>query len=206
MPSEKIIISLLSALAHYHHPVCQQRNQFLAQQQKNWQNAAVLLALIPIHERWHIMLTQRSRHLRHHSGQIALAGGKQDRHDADLTATALREAYEETHAPHHIWHTFHAMPPFYSPTGFAVYPIPAYCNNLPDLYANPNEVAEIFYLPLSFALNLHNYQHRPTHFHNQILPIPALPYLHHDIWGLTATILYTLANCAHEQAIDIHLL
>ncbi|KAI8849862.1 hypothetical protein BC829DRAFT_177121 [Chytridium lagenaria] len=38
---------------------------------------------------------QRSSHLRTHGGEVALPGGKKDPEDADLIATALREANEE---------------------------------------------------------------------------------------------------------------
>ena len=38
-----------------------------------------------------ILLTRRADSLRHHTGQIALAGGRRDAQDPNLTATALRE-------------------------------------------------------------------------------------------------------------------
>ena len=39
-----------------------------------------------------LILTKRSSALKHHPGQIAFPGGKQDEGDADVTAAALREA------------------------------------------------------------------------------------------------------------------
>ena len=41
-----------------------------------------------------VILTKRSAKLKHHPGQIAFAGGKQDADDADAIAAALREARE----------------------------------------------------------------------------------------------------------------
>lgn len=43
-----------------------------------------------------VLLIQRALTLRHHAGQIAFPGGGREPGDADLTATALREANEET--------------------------------------------------------------------------------------------------------------
>ncbi|MFH5822131.1 NUDIX hydrolase [Georgenia sp. AZ-5] len=42
-----------------------------------------------------LFLVQRSPHLRHHPGQIALPGGRAEPGDGDLANTALREAHEE---------------------------------------------------------------------------------------------------------------
>ena len=42
-----------------------------------------------------LYLTTRSSALKHHPGQIAFPGGKQDDGDADIISAALREAKEE---------------------------------------------------------------------------------------------------------------
>ena len=42
-----------------------------------------------------IVLTRRNAHLNHHAGQVSLPGGRADPQDADIVATALREAQEE---------------------------------------------------------------------------------------------------------------
>ncbi len=53
--------------------------------------------LMPIVERPSptLLFTRRAGHLTTHSGQVAFPGGKREATDADLYATALREAQEE---------------------------------------------------------------------------------------------------------------
>ncbi len=42
-----------------------------------------------------LLFTRRAWHLRSHSGEVCFPGGRRDPDDADLVATALREAHEE---------------------------------------------------------------------------------------------------------------
>ena len=54
--------------------------------------------LIPIYENkngYYIVLTKRTQDVMYHKGQISFPGGAYDKDDGDLTATALREAFEE---------------------------------------------------------------------------------------------------------------
>lgn len=169
-----------------------ERNQLVTAQTAK--EAAVLVG-IALHEgAWQILLTKRAETLRQHTGQIAFAGGRKDAQDDSLTATALREAYEETAIPIAAWQTFAPLPFYDTPSGYRVTPVPAICTQPVNPKANPDEVAEIFYLPLDFALNLQNYTFRQLHHNNQTLALPALPFRHYDIWGLTAIILYGLAE------------
>jgi 8-oxo-dGTP pyrophosphatase MutT (NUDIX family) len=58
-------------------------------------DAAVLLALYGWPEQPGLIFTERRADLRRHAGEISFPGGRQDPDDADLAATALREAEEE---------------------------------------------------------------------------------------------------------------
>ena len=169
-----------------------ERNQLVIP--KTVKEAAVLVGIVLHEGAWQILLTKRAETLRQHTGQIAFAGGRKDVQDDSLTATALREAYEETAIPIATWQTFAPLPFYDTPSGYRVTPVPAVCTQPVNPKANPDEVAEIFYLPLDFALNLQNYTFRQLHHNNQTLALPALPFRHYDIWGLTAIILYGLAE------------
>ena len=66
----------------------EERNRFVRQEGKT---AAVLLAVVRREGQWQILLTRRADTLRHHTGQIAFAGGRSDEGDKDFIVTALRE-------------------------------------------------------------------------------------------------------------------
>src|ERR671914_527550 len=52
--------------------------------------------LVPLHgDPLTAVFTERRADLRRHAGEISFPGGRQDDSDADLAATALREAQEE---------------------------------------------------------------------------------------------------------------
>src|SRR5512147_1452782 len=57
--------------------------------------AAVLVPLLPVDGVLHVLFTRRAASLPHHQGQVAFPGGTMHPEDADLEATALREADEE---------------------------------------------------------------------------------------------------------------
>ncbi len=58
--------------------------------------AAVLFPIVARRPEVTVLLTQRTEHLAVHAGQIAFPGGRVDDADANVVATALREAQEET--------------------------------------------------------------------------------------------------------------
>src|ERR1700710_1754038 len=57
--------------------------------------SAVLVALFGWPERPGLIFTERRADLRRHAGEVSFPGGRPDPEDADLSATALREAEEE---------------------------------------------------------------------------------------------------------------
>ncbi|WP_373741108.1 CoA pyrophosphatase [Neisseria sp.] len=191
MNTDRLVLFLQQAAAIPLESETQRLNMFEHSASKE---AAVLIGIVAKQSGWHILLTRRADNLRHHSGQISFAGGRMDVSDDTPETCALRETYEETGIPAEAWQTFPALPCLATPSGYRVHPVPALCRHNPPVFPNPDEVAEIIYLPLDDALDLARYTSRTAVHRGQTLHTPQLPYLNHDIWGLTALILKGLAE------------
>jgi 8-oxo-dGTP pyrophosphatase MutT (NUDIX family) len=86
-------------------------------------DAAVLVALYVDAGRVHAVFTKRRDDLRRHPGEISFPGGRHDDTDADLQATALREAHEEIGlAPESVQVLGALQPTPTIVTGYAIYP------------------------------------------------------------------------------------
>jgi 8-oxo-dGTP pyrophosphatase MutT (NUDIX family) len=91
----------------------------------------------------------------HHSGEVSLPGGKAEPGDADLSATALREAAEEVglDADAVGLRLIGTLEPFWIPVSdFAVTPIVAVAAARPAFVPAPREVARIVEPPIATFL------------------------------------------------------
>jgi len=161
--------------------------------------AAVLILLYPEEDEPHFVLTRRTDHLPHHAGQISFPGGSIDPDDPDPVFTALREAREEIALADETLEVLGVLDTTVLPSGFAVAPVLAIMDSAPVLKANPDEVEEIFTLPLSLTTDLSRYgkdfverDGRRRNFHN-------LNYGDYYIWGATARMLRQLAKQLQEK-------
>ena len=85
--------------------------------------AAVLVPLFLHDDQLHVVLTRRRDDLRRHAGEVSFPGGRRDEADADLPATALREAHEEIGIPAAAVELVGALQPTPTiATDYAVYP------------------------------------------------------------------------------------
>ncbi|MHA7846501.1 CoA pyrophosphatase [Serratia sp. D1N4] len=159
----------------------------------NVRPAAVLIPIICRPEPT-LLLTRRADSLRKHAGQVAFPGGKTDAEDGSAIVTALREAQEEVAIPPQAVHILGQLAPLDSNTGFQVTPIVGLLPPDIEFYANADEVAEVFEMPLHEALTLSRYYpldiHRNGHSHRLYLSW----YQNQFVWGLTAAIIRRLAQ------------
>ena len=156
--------------------------------------AAVLVPLIERSDGWSVVLTLRSADLADHAGQISLPGGRIDPEDADAHAAALREAEEEIGLARDYVEIAGRLDTWLTGTGFDVTPVVGLVRPPPPYRPHPVEVAEVFEVPLDFILDKRNHQWRSRELQGQKRYFWAIPYLHRNIWGVTAGILVNLAE------------
>ncbi len=146
-----------------------------------------------------VVLTRRAAHLRNHRGEVSFPGGRQEDHDADLIATALREAHEEIRLEPtsvEVVGQLDRLSTFSSQS--MVHPFVGLLPGRPhDLVADPGEVEHILHVPLADLLD-------PEAFHEEIWRFPDghdrtlvfFEVVGDTIWGATARMLRQLLSAA----------
>ena len=154
-------------------------------------DAAVLMLVVDHpHERT-VVLTQRTAHLADHAGQISCPGGRTCPEDLTPERTALREAEEEIGIDPSSVEILGRLPVYRTGTGFSVTPIIGWARPPLAYRADPDEVADVFEVPLAFLLDARNHRYESAFFRGRIRHYWAMPYGDRYIWGATAAMLVT---------------
>ena len=153
--------------------------------------AAVLMLLTPENR---VILTKRAAQLKHHPGQIAFPGGKQDEADASLWACAVREAEEEIGLDAANVEQIGALPVHETVTSFVVSPQVALLTKPQAFTPNEGEVAEVFEVPLAHVLDPARFMVQGRMWQGAIRNFYTVPYGPYYIWGATARMLRGLAD------------
>lgn len=102
-----------------------------------------------------LLLTERSHTMRSHAGQIAFPGGSSDPGDADLVATALREAEEEVGVVSAGVDVFGILPALWlPPSNFSVTTVLGYWRDPSQVHpVDAAEVESVFRTPIDQLLD-----------------------------------------------------
>jgi len=160
--------------------------------QQATREAAVLAPVIERDGDDHVLFTKRADHLGEHPGQMSFPGGGREPEDADLTDTALREAYEEIGLRGSEAEVVGRLDDIPTVSEYSVRP---FVGRIPDRQYEPDEreVAEIAVLAVSELTDLDNYEseRRDHDYYGEV----RVHYFHVDgytVWGATGRMLVQL--------------
>jgi 8-oxo-dGTP pyrophosphatase MutT (NUDIX family) len=154
-----------------------------------YRDAAVLIPVVAREPEASVIMTVRTAHLPSHAGQIAFPGGKIDAGDADPTAAALREAEEEIALRREEVTIVGTLAPYLSRTGFRIVPILGRVDPAYTFRPNPEEVADVFEVPLAFLMNPANHRRATRVFYGKERAFYEIPFGERYIWGVSAGII-----------------
>jgi 8-oxo-dGTP pyrophosphatase MutT (NUDIX family) len=153
--------------------------------------AAVLVPIIDRDEPT-VLFTQRSAHLSDHAGQISFPGGKIDSGDASPVAAALREAKEEIGLEQRFVEPIGYLDLYMTTLGYRIVPTVARVEPGFHLALNPDEVDNVFEVPLAFLMAKENHALHSREWKGMTRTVYAMPFGERNIWGVTAGILRNL--------------
>ncbi len=151
--------------------------------------AAVLVPVIAYENAAQILLTQRPQSMTSHPGQVAFPGGKVEKSDKNIVATALREAEEEVGLDPALVDIIGYLDTYQTGSGFRITPVVGLVPSTYSLKLDRREVEEAFEVPLSFLMSERNHQKHSRIWQGKNRAYYAMPYGDRFIWGATAGML-----------------
>jgi len=170
------------------------------------QKSAVLFLFYLDEESIKFPLIQRPTYDGAHSGQIGLPGGKQEKTDADLIQTALREAREEIGIEPNLVEIVGCLSNLHiAVSNFVVTPVIGFVEKKPDYSIDPVEVESLIETDLSCLFHP-SHRKQGTVLARGKFKIQT-PYFDIDnkiVWGATAMMLSELVVILSEAGYEIH--
>jgi 8-oxo-dGTP pyrophosphatase MutT (NUDIX family) len=154
--------------------------------------AAVLVPIVTHPDGLTVLFTQRTAHLKAHSGQVSFPGGRAEPGDASPEETALRESEEEIGLPRSRVEVLARLPEYFTRTGFRVTPVVGLVLPPLELVPDPNEVESVFEVPLAFLLDARNHRRQTREYQGRMVGYYEMPYGDRHIWGATAGMIVNL--------------
>ena len=155
--------------------------------------SAVLVPIFCKDGEYHVLFTRRSDKVPHHKGQISFPGGARSDVDSSLWDTALRESWEEIGLAAKDVEFLGELDD--TPTTTSSFNISPFVAFIPHPYRftlNPNEIDEIFSVPVSALLHKAKRGEERYVFEGEVFVGYSYEYEGKVIWGATAQIVQQL--------------
>ncbi|WP_181347423.1 CoA pyrophosphatase [Thalassobacillus sp. CUG 92003] len=190
---------------------------------QNLTEYSILLPLIEKDGELHLVFEVRSQKMRRQPGEVCFPGGKVDAEDWLKQDTATREAEEELGITHDEISDIYPFDYIVSPFGMIVNTYVGFLSCAENrLQPNPDEVDEVFTVPLSYFMETKPHIHYvnvevkpqadfPFHliengrdYRWQTKQLEELFYIYDDrvIWGLTARVLYYFVQMIQSSGME----
>ena len=155
-------------------------------------SAAVLVPFVRRGDVLSVLFTRRTAHLRTHAGQISFPGGAIEQGDTDPVAAALRETFEETGIEPERVEPFGYLDGFETVSGYFVSPVTGFVRGDYRLKPDPEEVDEVFEVPLDFILAPKRLKRLDFDWQGRVRTTYEFEWDGRRVWGATASILKNL--------------
>ena len=144
-----------------------------------------------------IIMTEKSRNLKVHAGEISFPGGKWCEQDQDLLETAIRETREELCLDVKREHVIGQLDNVITLNSkYKITPFIAILDTIPTLTAN-SEVESILHIPLTSFLNTMSEDNLPEH--RSIKEMYKFTFEKYNIWGASARMLKQINSLLSEK-------
>ena len=140
----------------------------------------------------HVIMTERPKTMDYHAGEISFPGGRWEKDDVDLLATAIREAREEIGVEIPNNQVIGQLRPVTTlNSGFTITPFITIQEKIP-LLRHTSEIESILQIPLIQLLKTMDEDNDPSH--KSIQEMYIFKFQNHLIWGASARMLNQITN------------
>ena len=162
-------------------------------------SSSVMIPLYEEDDQVHMILTRRSKMMRHHTSEISFPGGNSEPEDTDEWSTAKREAYEEINLDPALPKKIGTLESFITVGSKSfVTPVVATLEGRPELKANPYEVEKILHVPLTELLLPEVYHEEVWELRNGIQRnIHFFELIGDTVWGATGSMIKQFLTIIH---------
>lgn len=166
-------------------------------------NSGVLILLYPKGGEVATVLMERNKYDGVHSGQISLPGGKHEKGDADLIATALRESQEEIGIKPEDVQVIGKLTPLYVPvSNFQILPVVGYVDYQPVFIPEPKEVSQLIEVSLADLFHPSNSKVENLSRDKYHIVAPYFEIGPFHVWGATAMMLSEFREIIHRAGLS----